>query len=119
MNKEFFRFLIVGGLNTGITYGIYLVLLLGFPYVLAYSGSYIIGVFISYYLNSKIVFQTNFSIKKMLQFPLVYVVQYVINTMFLYFLVQMNISEKLAPILVVILSIPITFILSKYILKKS
>lgn len=119
MNKEFMRFLIVGGANTLITYAIYLLFLPIFNYNIAYGTSYVSGIVISFILNAKFVFNTNLTFGKAIKYPLVYVVQYIINVILLnVFIESLNINDKLAPLIVIIISIPITFVLSKLILKK-
>ncbi|MCG7407930.1 GtrA family protein [Paenibacillus sp. ACRRX] len=119
LNKEFFKFLVVGIINTACTYLIYLLLLNAFSYTVSYTISYISGILISYLLNSYYVFKEKLNYKKMIQFPLVYVVQYLLNAVLLYVLVDNSKLEKeYAPLIVIILSIPITYILSKLIIKK-
>ncbi|MFJ8457689.1 GtrA family protein [Lysinibacillus xylanilyticus] len=119
MNKEFIRFLFVGGFNTVATYCIYLMLLAYVGYNFAYGISYISGIVISFLLNAKYVFNVKLTVKKAIGFPIVYVVQYIINVIVLNLLVKNNIvNEVIAPIIVIVVSIPLTFILSKYILKK-
>lgn len=117
LQKEIIRYLIVGGLNTVVTYVLYLLILNVSNITIAYTTSYILGILISYFLNVIFVFKTKVSIKKFFQFPLVYVVQYFLNTFFLIILVKnLNVNEKLAPLIILIISIPITFILTKVIL---
>ncbi|MFF5993861.1 GtrA family protein [Lysinibacillus sp. KU-BSD001] len=119
MNKEFFRFLIVGGINTVTTYIIYALFLLFLEYNFAYIISYVSGIIVSFILNGKFVFKVHLTLEKAIKFPLVYVVQYMINFLVLNFLIkQLAIHELIAPVIVIIISIPITFILSKVILKK-
>ncbi|MBD8519551.1 GtrA family protein [Lysinibacillus fusiformis] len=119
MNKEFIRFLCVGGFNTVATYCVYLTLLSYIGYNFAYVISYISGIVISFLLNAKYVFNVKLTFKKAIGYPIVYIVQYIINVIVLNLLVKNNIvNEVMAPILVIVISIPLTFILSKYILKK-
>ncbi len=118
INSEFFRFLIVGGTNTVITYGLYLLLLLIMPYSAAYSIEYLAGITISYYLNSRFVFHQPLQWKKAFQFPLVYVVQYIAGIVILSLSVEiLHISTEIAPLLVLALTVPMTFVLSRLIIK--
>ena len=50
-------FVFFGAVNTVLTYGIYLLLVLFIAYPAAYTVSYASGVFISYYLNARFVFK--------------------------------------------------------------
>lgn len=118
-NKEFLRFLVSGGVNTLSTYLIYLILLMFLDYRVSYTISYACGIFISYALNVKFVFKEKVTFKSFVQFPIVYLLQYLINLLLLYILVDhLHISEIIVPIISVIVTIPISFILSKVIIKK-
>lgn len=118
MNKEFSKFILVGVTNTVVTYIIYLVFLQFFEYNIAYGISYLSGIAISFILNGTYVFKTQLTIVKALKYPIVYIVQYLINFTVLNVLIKyIYINEMIAPLLVIIISIPITFTLSKTILK--
>ncbi|OBZ13441.1 polysaccharide synthesis protein GtrA [Bacillus sp. FJAT-26390] len=116
---EIIRFIIVGILNTGFTYVLYLILLLYFPYSIAYTISYFLGIIISYLLNTFLVFKQPISIKRIIKFPIIYVVQYLINLLLVFILVDtINMNEKIALLISIAITFPITFILTRYILKK-
>ncbi|WP_413788915.1 GtrA family protein [Psychrobacillus mangrovi] len=119
LNKEFIRFLIVGIINTATTYVIYLILLFYFHYNFSYIVSYLCGIIIAFLLNTKYVFNTTLTFKKAIKYPIVYLLQYILNVIVLNVLVENKIlNEVLAPVLVIIISLPVTFFMSKYILKK-
>lgn len=114
---EFIRFLVVGGINTGGGYVIYLLLLNWLGYRSAYTISFMVGVLISYALNAKFVFKQRFSLKALLRFPLVYAVQYLSGLVLLYLLIeQLGMPPPYAPIFVVVFNIPLTFLLSRYVI---
>ncbi len=116
---QFIKFIGVGGFNTLISYALYVILLLIFNYQISYTITYIFGIMLSYWLNLKLVFKEKSSTKKMVLFPLVYLLQYIISIFILYIIVEkFNISELLGPIIIVIITLPITFLLSKNILTK-
>jgi putative flippase GtrA len=117
-SREFAVFLFVGGLNTAVTYGIYLGLLLAVSYPIAYSGSYIAGIFISYCLNAWLVFREPLRLASALRYPIVYGVQYVAGLGLLYLAVEvLHLSKKLAPLGVVAVSVPLTFFLSRFVIR--
>lgn len=108
-----------GGINTAITYGLYLLLKIYFSYRVAFSASYIIGIIFAYYYNSLVVFKSPLSIKKFIQFPVVYLVQYLLNLGLLEVFVQaLNVNTTVAPLFVLIIVTPVTYLLSKLILKE-
>ncbi|WMT40585.1 GtrA family protein [Paenibacillus sp. D2_2] len=118
LNKEFLKFVISGGINTLATYLVYLLLLIFFNYSLSYTISYVSGIFLSYYLNTVFVFKEKVSFVKFLKFPVVYLVQYLINIFMLYILVEyLHISTQIVPLIVIVVTIPITYTLSKFIIK--
>lgn len=119
-DPEFARFLVVGAVNTGGGYLIYLGLLQLLPYGAAYSIAFALGILISYLLNTAFVFRTSFSLRKLLQFPLVYLVQYLLGICLLFTLVELlSVPAYIAPLIVVAATIPVTFILSRKIIKRA
>ena len=122
INREFCRFIFWGGINTLIGYLIYVLLVQLLPYLLAYSIAYAAGIPISYFLNSRFVFREQLRLSKAVRYPLVHITQYLLGTISLYLLVQIfKVNQLLAPALVVMLTIPVTFVLSRRIVasKKS
>jgi putative flippase GtrA len=118
IKHEFVRFLCVGIANTSFSYTLYILFNLVMPYTVAYTLSYILGVVFSYWLNSKWVFRVQMSFKTFVKFPLVYVAQYAINVVSLRLLVeQVGLSKIVAPFLVIVISIPITFLLGRTVMK--
>ncbi|WP_411735476.1 GtrA family protein [Paenibacillus sp. M2] len=118
LNKEFLKFLISGGINTLATYLMYLLLLLFYNYSISYSISYVAGIFLSYYLNSVFVFKEKISFRKFLKFPVVYIVQYLVNMLLMYILVEYaQMHAQIVPLVAMVITVPITFLLSKMIIK--
>jgi putative flippase GtrA len=117
ISQRMIKFIFVGGLNTGVAYLIYLILLIFLPYIYAYTLSYFISIFVSYFLNTYWVFKQPWSWKKLAQFPLVYLVQYFVGLLLLSILIEyFTISEKVAPLFVMILLIPLTYFLTRTII---
>ena len=99
---------------------IYVCLLWLCPYGVAYTISYAAGIFLSYWLNAMFVFQEPLSIARALQYPLVYAVQYLLGLGLLFLLVEVtHVSKIIAPVLIVIVTLPITFLLSRYLIRRS
>ena len=117
-HKEVLLWALGGGANTALTYGLYLLFNLVLQYQIAFTASFVIGIIFAYFYNSMVVFKTPFSMKKFVQFPVVYLVQYLLSIGLLSVFVQtLGVSEKLAPIFVLIIVTPVTYLLSKLILK--
>lgn len=110
-------YLIGGGLNTALSFGMYLVLVRFLDYQAAYLFAYIAGIFSSYWINSVFVFRTPMSLKGMLKFPVVYLFQYVASAVLLWLLVeQLGMNKAIAPLIVTAVLLPLTFLLSRFVL---
>ena len=117
-SRPFLRFLAVGGFNTLCSYIIYLLVLQAFHYQVAYSLAYCCGIVIAYSLNSRFVFDVPWSWSGLLRFPLVYVFQYAVGAICLWMIVEvMGFDKVLAPIVVVALTVPLTYLLAGRILR--
>jgi putative flippase GtrA len=110
----FSRYLIAGLLNTSLTYLLYLGLLHLMPYVLAYSATYIAGIALGYGLNSKWVFKTTPSLRSAAAYPLTYGINYCLGVAVLWCLVEwFDVSRKIAPLIVVVVSVPVMYIVTR------
>lgn len=116
--NEFFKFIFFGGINTALSYAIYVFFQLFLIYPVAYTLAYILGIFISYYLNSRFVFKRDVRLVKAFQYPLVYLVQYLLGVSLLSLLIEIfSLNKLIAPALVIMITIPVTFSLSRFIIK--
>jgi len=116
--NEFFKFIFFGGINTLLSYAIYVIFQLFLIYPVAYSLAYFSGIIISYYLNSRFVFKRDVRLVKAFQYPLVYLVQYLLGVSLLSVLIEIfSLNKFIAPALVIMITIPVTFSLSRFIIK--
>jgi len=114
---EIIRFLLSGASTTIVSYAIYLVLLQWMPYVFAYSIAYVAGIVWSYFANTLFVFRRAPSVTRAALFPLVYLAQYVVGTLLLILLVDvLGFSKTLAPLAVIVLTLPLTYVLSRHVI---
>lgn len=114
---EAYRFIIAGLSNTALTYVIYLIAIQRVSYSVAYAIAYVIGILLSYWLNLRFVFKQTTSWRKFCLFPLVYLIQYILGAMLLAICIEwLAIPISLAPLLVILLTLPITFFCSRFIL---
>lgn len=115
--SKFLRFLIVGTVNTGATYVIYLLLLPFMSSTLSYSITYVVGILISFLLNSLFVFNTRMTVAKAAKYPSVYIVQYLIGLAIVYAWSLLNLRAEFAPLIAIIVTIPVSFLMNRVILK--
>lgn len=114
ISVRFFRFLLTGGLNTGLTFCIYLILLNFIPYMWSYSFSYMLGIIFSFFMSRYFVFNEHQGIKSALFYPLVYLAQYSLGIVIIWLWVtKLKLPEAIAPLIVVIISLPMTYVLTK------
>jgi len=115
---EIFRFLIVGALNTIVAYCTYLLLLIWLRYEIAYSIAYVFGIAVSYVFNAVFVFREPMRARSAMYYPLVYLVQFVLGVVLIkVFVIMLKIPEWLAPALVIVLTLPVTYLLSRLIVR--
>jgi putative flippase GtrA len=115
--RRWLRFIFSGGVNTAFTYGVYLALNLVISYQWAYMFAYMVGIAFAYWLNAVLVFRVPLSWKSLFAYPLVYVIQYGLSALLLGVLVEFTkINEKLAPLLVTVCMVPVTYAFSRSVL---
>ncbi len=121
-HAEILKFIIVGGINTLNYYVVYLLLLklLHIEYMISHITGFIVAFVISYYLNCYFVYRVKPTWRKFISFPITQLVNVSLHTVLLYVFVSwLNLPAEIAPFAGLIITIPITFILSKWILKDS
>lgn len=114
---QFIKFAIVGLSNTAISLVVYYALLwLGSNYFIANSVAWIVSVFNAFYWNNKYVFKNgNSYIKALIRTYMSYGVSFLLGSTILVILIEyFGVSEKLAPILVLVITIPLNFLMNKY-----
>ncbi|EVJ96537.1 hypothetical protein P331_00728 [Staphylococcus aureus M0758] len=121
-HAEILKFIIVGGINTLNYYVVYLLLLklLHIEYMISHITGFLVAFVISYYLNCYFVYRVKLTWRKFISFPITQIVNVSLQTVLLYVFVSwLNLPAEIAPFAGLIITIPITFILSKWILKDS
>lgn len=117
---DLIRFVIGGGINTAFTFFLYLGLQTILPYQVAYAVAFAVGIVFSYFFNAIIVFKTLISWKGFFAFPLVYLVHYLISAVLLsVFVERLGIPQRFAPLIVIAMTTPITFVLTRWYLRRS
>lgn len=113
------RFLIAGAINTSSTYLLYLGLLLLMPYLWAYSLTYAAGIGLGYALNSRWVFKKAYNFRSATIYPAIYTINYFLGILLLWlFIEQIHISKEIAPLIVLTISVPIMYFMSKSIFQR-
>lgn len=112
--RPFLRFLLSGGVNTLLTYALYLLLMKFMPYWLAYSASFTTGIGLTYALNRLFVFGEHRGVRSFLGLPLVYGIQYVIGLLLLWlWVVVAGLDARLGPLISAAITAPLTFFMTR------
>lgn len=115
--KQLLGFAVTGILSTLIMFGLYVMLYQFIDYQYAYLIAYTISVIALYFMNM-FVFDGSMSLQTFLKFPLIYLLQYVLGAISLEFIVHLGFSVTYAPLLIVIVLLPLTFLLNRIVFSK-
>lgn len=111
---EVLRFLVVGGLNTLATLCIYWLLLPHVEYAVAYTISFIAGILSGYALNTCVVFKARWSWRRLMAFPFVHVVNYILGMGVIWLAVGVSgLDARLGPVVAVVVTLPVNFLLTR------
>ncbi|MFJ9829651.1 GtrA family protein [Streptomyces sp. NPDC101160] len=111
------RFGLVGVVNTGTYYGLYLLFGRWVPYIVAHVLAFALSMVGSFFLTSYFTYRTRPTWKKFLLFPLTNAANFVITTVGVYVLVGlMGVDSTYAPLIAAAAAIPVTFVLSRTIM---
>ncbi|MFF3244384.1 GtrA family protein [Streptomyces sp. NPDC002870] len=111
------RFALVGVVNTGTYYGLYLALLTWLPYVAAHVVAFALSMVGSFFLTSYFTYRTRPTWRKFLLFPLTNAANFVVTTSGVYLLVDvLHFGSRYAPLIAAAAAIPITFVVSRTIM---
>ncbi|MGW6454717.1 GtrA family protein [Streptomyces sp. NPDC055078] len=111
------RFAMVGAVNTGTYYGLYLLLLTWLPYVAAHVIAFFLSMVGSFFLTSYFTYRTRPTWRKFLLFPLTNAANFVVTTTGVYLLVDvLHFGSRYAPLIAAAAAIPITFVVSRTIM---
>ncbi len=106
-----------GAINTGVYYGLYLLLHTVLPYLAAHLIAIFIAMVGSFFLNCHWTFQTPPTWRKFALFPLTNATNYIVTTLGVVVLVEwFGVDERVAPLLAAVAAIPVTFVLSRRVL---
>lgn len=115
---EMIRFSIVGVLVTAIHYGVYWLLQLVVNVNIAWTAGYIAGFIVNYYLSAFYIFRKKTSVKNGAGFGMAHVVNYLLQMVLLNFFIWIGLSAEMAPVGIYAVSIPVNFLLVRFVFKK-
>lgn len=112
--RSLVRFLVSGGINSALTYGIFLLLLMVSSYAASFTIAYVAGILLAYLLNRFFVFNQHRGLKSLIWLPCVYLLQYILNMMFLWCWVEKwGLAVRVAPLASIVATLPVTYFFSR------
>lgn len=114
---EMIRFCVVGVLITAIHLAVYWVLLLVVNANIAWTASYIVAFVVNYFLTAHYIFRKQTTAQNGAGFGGAHLVNYFLQMGLLNFFIWAGMGEKWAPIGVYAVSIPVNFLLVRYVFK--
>ena len=115
---EMVRFSIVGVLITVIHYAVYWLLQLVVNVNIAWTAGYIVGFVVNYYLSARYIFREKATAQNGAGFGGAHLVNYFLQMGLLNFFLWLGWSAEWAPVGVYAISIPVNFLLVRFVFKK-
>ncbi|MGY1746380.1 GtrA family protein [Blastococcus sp. SYSU D00695] len=117
MRRTIGRFVVVGAVNTGVYYGVYLLLQSVLHYVAATVLALAVAMVCSFFLSCYWTFRTRPTWRKFALFPLTNATSYLLTTLGVVVLVEWaGVDRRVAPLLAALAALPVTFLLSRWVL---
>jgi len=117
MSRQLLMFAVIGVVNTGTYYGLYLLFLMWVPYLVAHVLATALSMVGSFFLNAKFTYRTPATWRKFLLFPLSNATNFVVTTIGLYVIVDvLHAGSRFAPLLASLWAIPATFVVSRWVM---
>lgn len=109
------RFGIVGTISSVIHYGVYRLLLLAVSPNPAFTGGYLVGFAFNYFLTTFFTFRSQPSSTNAAGFSVSHLINYLLEIGLLNLFLWMGIGDKIAPILVMVIVVPVNFLILRFV----
>ncbi|MGY1602672.1 GtrA family protein [Geodermatophilus sp. SYSU D00815] len=111
----FLRFVLVNALNTGLYWGLYLLLLPLMPYFAANAVALVVAVLVAYVANARYAFRVGTSRRSLVLYALTNGTTILLRMAVVWVAVDLlGLAESLAPPVAVVVTTPIAFVLTKW-----
>lgn len=115
---EIVRFGIVGGVATLIQYGVYLLMLYAVSPTLSNTIGYAVSFLFNFVASTRYTFKVKTNARHGAGFALSHLINYGLQIVMLYLFMALGFSEKLAPVPMFCVCVPINFLLVRFFLKR-
>jgi putative flippase GtrA len=110
MMRQLARFLFTGAANTVATFVLYELLLLFLRYRAAFTIAFACGIAFAALMNSRYVFESALSLRRVAVFAGFYVFSYLLSLeVLVLFVNRLGVHQVLAPVFVVLVMVPVNF----------
>ncbi len=117
MLRQGLRFLLVGGFNTGFTYGIYCLLVIWWHPQLAWLTVVAIGLALGFYSHTRLVFNGRLGHRKAVAYTLMHLMLYALSSAVIFLAMHFAlVGPRVAAAVAIVINLPINFVLSRRIL---
>ena len=117
MLRQGLRFLLVGGFNTVVTYGLYCLLVIWWHPQLAWLTVFVLGLGMGFYGHTKLVFRGRLEKRKAVGYALLQLLLYALGSSLIYLgMHYAGLGPRAAAAVVIAVNVPISFVLSRWIL---
>lgn len=115
---EIVRFGIVGGVATLIQYGVYLLMLYAVSPTLSNTIGYAVSFLFNFVASTRYTFKVKTNARHGAGFALSHLVNYGLQIVMLHLFMALGFGEKLAPVPMFCVCVPINFLLVRFFLKR-
>ena len=115
---EIVRFGIVGGVATLILYGVYLLMLYAVSPTLSNTIGYAVSFLFNFVASTRYTFKVKTNARHGAGFALSHLINYGLQIVMLHLFMALGFSEKLAPVPMFCVCVPINFLLVRFFLKR-
>lgn len=116
--REALRFCMVGMAATAIHYGIYWFLKRWVNVNIAFATGYIISFFCNYFLSALFTFKAKTSFRTGIGFTGAHLFNMILQLLLLNVFLRLGINSNLAPLPVYAISVPVNFLLVRFVFRK-
>ena len=116
--KRFIRFTIVGTTAWVILYAVYYLFLSLLGHTVSYTIGYIVSFIVNYLLTVKFTFEVEASTQNGIGFIICHVINWLLQLLLLNLFIFYGMKEKIAPFPVMAISVPVNFLMVKYVMNK-
>ncbi|MFC2439472.1 MAG: GtrA family protein [Segatella maculosa] len=115
---EIVRFGIVGGVATLIQYGVYLLMLYAVSPTLSNTIGYAVSFLFNFVASTRYTFKVKTNARHGAGFALSHLINYGLQIVMLHLFMALGFSEKLAPVPMFCVCVPMNFLLVRFFLKR-